>query len=146
MSDFRKLADAFWASPQIDVNDVKMARDLGFAMIINNRPDSETPGQPAGNEIEAAAIQAGLGYAAIPVTHAGFTQQQVLAMADLLQQASGPVLAYCRSGTRSTLLWALAQAASGQNLDEIAGAAAESGYDVAPIREAMETLASQASG
>ncbi|OYW46089.1 MAG: TIGR01244 family protein [Sphingomonadales bacterium 32-68-7] len=144
MSDFRRVSAAFWASPQIELEDVAEAKALGAAMIVNNRPDGEEPGAPQGAEIERAARDAGLAYRAIPVTHAGFSAAQVEAMVSALREAGGPVLAYCRSGTRSTLLWSLAQAAEGREPDAIAQDAAGAGYDVAPIRPLLEQLHSRA--
>lgn len=132
---FRKLDDSISVSPQISVADVTEAARLGFACIINNRPEGEEPGQPGGAEIEAAARAAGLGYVAIPITHAGFTQEQVDAMAEALREAAGPVLAYCRSGTRSTLIWALARGrVLGDDAETLATKAAGAGYDLGPIR------------
>lgn len=141
MSDFRRISESFWASPQIGPEDVAEARARGFAMIINNRPDGEDAGQPTGQAIEQTAHEAGLDYRAIPVTAAGFNESQVAAMVDALDRATGPVLAYCRSGTRSTLLWSLARASKGQDPDSIAADAARAGYDIAPIRPALEALA-----
>ena len=106
MTDFRRLSEDFWASPQIGLDDIAEAKARGFASIVNNRPEGEAPDQLPGGEIEAA----------------------------------GPVLAYCRSGTRSTLLWSLAQAAQGSDPDSIAAQAAGAGYDVAPIRPLLEML------
>ena len=143
MSDFRKLEDGIFASPQIDVTDIARAKELGVTLVINNRPEEEEPGQTPGAEIEAAAHAAGMDYLSIPVTHAGFSEVQVKAMAEALAGAQGPVLAYCRSGTRSTLLWSLAEASRGRDVDAIAAAAACGGYDVAPIRELMEMLAAR---
>lgn len=143
MSDFRQLTEHFWASPQIGVADVADAKAQGIALIINNRPEGETPDQVPGETIEAAAGTAGLDYRAIPITHAGFSEDQVQAMVMALDEANGPVLAYCRSGTRSTLLWALARAAQGHDPDIIASEAAGAGYDVAPIRSLIEMLAAR---
>lgn len=143
MSDFRQVTPSFWASPQISLGDVAEARARGFAMIVNNRPEGEADDQVAGPEIAAAARAAGLDYHAVPVTHSGFGEDQVRAMAAALQAARGPVLAYCRSGTRSTLLWALAQATSGRDPDAIAAEAAGAGYDVAPIRPLLDRLAAR---
>ena len=143
MSDFRKLEDGIFASPQIDVTDIARAKELGVTLVINNRPEGESPDQTPGDEIEAAARAAGMDYLCIPVTHAGFSEAQVKAMAEALGNAEGPVLAYCRSGTRSTLLWSLAEASRGRGVDEIASAAACGGYDVAPIRQLMEMLAAR---
>jgi len=139
---FRKLTDTVYASPQITLDDVAAARDLGVTLIVNNRPEGESDDQTAGTEIEGAARAAGIDYVAIPVTHAGFSQSQVDAMSAALERASGPVLAYCRSGTRSTLLWALARAKHGDNPDALAEQAASAGYDVTPVRPLMDMLAS----
>lgn len=143
MSDFRRISDTFWASPQITLEDVARAQAEGFALIINNRPEAEAPDQTAGAEIEAAARAAGLAYCAIPVTPGGFSEEQVHAMVEAIEAAQGPVLAYCRSGTRSTLLWSLAQALRGQDPETIAQAAATAGYDVAPLRPALDSLAAR---
>lgn len=143
MSDFRKLEEGIFASPQIAVSDIAQARELGVTLVINNRPEGESPDQTPGSDIEAAARAAGMDYLYIPVTHAGFSEGQVKAMADALARNQGPVLAYCRSGTRSTLLWSLAEASRGRNVDDIATAAACGGYDVAPIRQLMDMLAAR---
>lgn len=146
MSDFRGLSDKILASPQITDSDVAEAKAQGVTLIINNRPDDEEAGQPTGAEIEAAARQTGIAYRAIPVTSAGFSEPQVAAMVDALEQADGKVLAFCRSGTRSTLLWSLAQAQSGRDPDDIAEAARAAGYDVTPVRPALDALAARAKG
>lgn len=143
MTDFRRLSDTMFASPQITPADVAAAQALGVTLIVNNRPDGESADQPAGAEIEAAARAAGIAYLAIPVTSAGFSQPQVEAMRESLAASDGPVLGFCRSGTRSTLLWSLAQASMGADPDEIVAAAAEAGYDVSPVRPAMDMLATQ---
>lgn len=140
MSDFRKVDDGFMASPQITLADVAEAKALGTTLIVNNRPEGESDDQTPGAEIEAAARAVGIDYVAIPVTHAGFGQGQVDAMREALDAATGPVLAYCRSGTRSTLLWALAEAKAGKNPSVIASKAAGAGYDVTPIRQIIEML------
>ena len=146
MSDFRRLTDEFWASPQIGLDDVGEAKAQGIALIVNNRPEGESPDQVAGEAIEAAARSAGMDYRAIPVTHAGFSEEQVRAMSAAIEESAGPVLAYCRSGTRSTLLWALVQAARGQDPETIAAKAANAGYDVAPARALIDMLAARRGG
>jgi uncharacterized protein (TIGR01244 family) len=142
--EFRQIVEGVYASPQIGLAEVELARAMGVSLIVNNRPEGESPDQVPGAEIEAAARAAGIGYVAIPVTHAGFSEPQVQAMAAALEGASGPVLAYCRSGTRSTLLWALAEASKGADPDELAAAAARAGYDVSPIRTLIDMLAARA--
>ncbi|MGP1351783.1 MAG: TIGR01244 family sulfur transferase [Parasphingopyxis sp.] len=138
---FRTVTDNFLASPQISTDDVAEAAKMGVTLIINNRPDDEDPGQPAGAAIAAAAQDAGMAYVAIPVTHAGFSVPQVEAMREALDGNDGKTLAFCRSGTRSTLLWALAEAHDGRDPETIAGEAAEAGYDVSPIRSIMDAFA-----
>jgi uncharacterized protein (TIGR01244 family) len=144
MSDFRALSANFLASPQITPGDISEARDRGVSLVINNRPEGEAPDQTPGEEIARTAREAGLDYRAIPIDHTGFSPAQVEAMVDALDSAGGKVLAYCRSGTRSTLLWALAAASQGHDLEAIAKAAAMAGYDVTPVRSAMDYLAARA--
>lgn len=138
---FRKLTDHILVSPQISVDQVADARAQGVTMIVNNRPDDEEPGQVNGTEIEAAAKAAGIAYVAVPVAHGGFAPWQLDGMAAALEQAGqGKTLAYCRSGTRSTLLWALTRARAGDNGDVLAAQAAAAGYDIAPVRQIMDAL------
>lgn len=138
---FRQLTDRIFASPQIGLAEVAQAAAQGIGLIVNNRPEGESDDQVPGAEIEAAARAAGLGYVAIPVTHAGFSEPQVKAMVAALASTDRPVLAYCRSGTRSTLLWALAEASRGESPQALAEAAARAGYDVGPVRALMDMLA-----
>ena len=141
MSQFRRLSGTMLASPQITVADVAAARDEGVTLIVNNRPEDESADQTPGAEIEAAARAAGIDYLAIPIGHAGFSHPQVQKLAEALGKAEGQVLGYCRSGTRSTLLWALAQASRGEDPEALAAAAISAGYDVSPVRPAMDALA-----
>ncbi len=140
MADIRRLTDRFAAAPQITPEDVAGIKAAGFGFIVNNRPDGEAADQPAGDAIEAAALEAGLGYCAIPIDQSGFTVEQVAALSALMVSPR-PILAYCRSGTRSTNLWALASASRGGAIEEIIDAALAAGYDVRALRPAMEQLA-----
>ncbi len=141
---FRSVTNDLMLSPQIGLDAVAEAKALGVTLIINNRPEGESEDQVPGADIEAAAHAAGLEYAAIPITHSGFSQPQVEAMVAALQGAQGKVLAYCRSGTRSTLLWALAESAQGGDPDSLTNMAAKAGYDVSPVRPLMDMLKAQA--
>jgi uncharacterized protein (TIGR01244 family) len=126
---FRRVDDGIWVSPQIGAADIEAARALGVRVIINNRPDGEQPGQAPGEEIKAAAEAAGLAYVSAPV-RGGPTEAAVEAMNAALAQ--GPVLAYCGSGTRSILVWAIAQIVSGaRTRDETVALARNAGYDLA---------------
>ncbi len=141
---FIALTDAVFVAPQIDTQAVAEAAGLGVTLIINNRPEDESHDQTPGTEIEAAARAAGMNYVAIPIGHSGFSQPQVDAMIDALDTAEGKTLAYCRSGTRSTLLWALAQAKTGADPETLSATAAEAGYDLSPIRPLLDMLKGQA--
>lgn len=143
MTDFRKLSDSVLASPQIALEDIADAKSAGVSLIINNRPDGEDPSAPQSADIEGAAKAAGLDYLAIPIGQSGFSEVQVDEMIGALDKADGSVLAYCRSGTRSTLLWALAQAKGGAAPDDIARDAMAAGYDVSPVRPMLDMLAAR---
>ncbi|MFM5953487.1 MAG: TIGR01244 family sulfur transferase [Novosphingobium sp.] len=138
---FRQLNDRVYASPQIGLAEVAEAARMGVGLIVNNRPEGESEDQTPGAEIEAAARAAGIAYVAIPVTHAGYSEAQVKAMAQALTVSDAPVLAYCRSGTRSTLLWALAESSGGTSPQALTEAAAQAGYDLTPVRALMDMLA-----
>lgn len=140
MAEIRRLTERFAAAPQITPDDVAEIKAAGFGFIVNNRPDGEAADQPAGDEIEAAALAAGLGYCAIPIDQSGFTVEQVAALSALMVSPR-PILAYCRSGTRSTNLWALASASRGGDIETIIDKALAAGYDVRALRPAMEQLA-----
>jgi uncharacterized protein (TIGR01244 family) len=133
MADIRRVTDELSVAPQISVQDVADAARLGFKTIINNRPDGEAPGQPTSADIEAAAKASGLNYLHIPVV-GGPTPAQVEAERQALTKAPGPVLAYCRSGTRSIVTWSLGQAQSGaKSRQELVSLAAAAGYDLSGV-------------
>ncbi|MFT4935646.1 MAG: hypothetical protein ACI9LT_002352 [Pseudoalteromonas distincta] len=133
MTQFRRVTDQFSVSPQIAVDDVAQAAAQGVVLIINNRPDGEDPAQPQGAEIEAAARAAGLEYVAIPV-RGGPDAAQVQAQREAVEAAQGPVLAYCRSGTRSIVTWAIGQAQSGaMDRQTLIALGAEAGYDLSGV-------------
>lgn len=125
-------ADTF-VSGQIAPADLPEIAAAGVSTIVNNRPDGEEPGQPAGAEIEAAARAAGIDYRHIPFSGV-LSSEQVEELAGLLDTAPGKLLAFCRSGTRSTYLWALARASRGADADTLIGQAAAAGYDIATLR------------
>ncbi|WP_066827593.1 TIGR01244 family sulfur transferase [Sphingomonas mali] len=144
MTMIRKVDDSISVAPQISVEDVAAIKAAGFTAIVNNRPDDEEAGQISGEAIREAALAAGLTYTAIPITHAGFSYPQIEAMAEVLAGAQGPVLAFCRSGTRSCNLWALAQARNGADADELIAKGAGAGYNLDGIRPLLDQLKAQA--
>ncbi len=128
----KRINDRVSVSGQIQPDDVATIKDLGFVAIINNRPEGESPDQPAGAEIEAAAKAAGLAYHAIPLGREGVNPQMVAETRAVLEGSNGPVFAFCRSGTRSTTLWALSQAGQ-MDAGQIIREAAEAGYDMSHL-------------
>lgn len=95
--------------PQIQVADVGNLRKLGFAAIINNRPDGESDDQPTSEELAREAERHGLVYAHIPVIPGQIDPKHVQAFVHAQQSIDGPVLAFCRSGMRATQLWAMSR-------------------------------------
>lgn len=132
MSDFRRVTDDFSTAPQISIDDVAEAARRGFKTLISNRPDGEEPGQPTAREIAAAAADAGMSFYHIPV-RGGPTPEQIEATRLLLQDVETPVLAFCRSGTRSIVTWSLCQAAEGGDRGELIRLGREAGYDLSGV-------------
>ena len=128
----RHLDEQTAIAGQISPQDVPGLAAQGFRMIINNRPDGEAPGQPSGAEIAAAAEAAGVAYRAIPVRQ--LDPGAVEETGRALDEAEGPVLAFCAAGTRSTFMWALARSARGADADDLVERALEAGVDLSPIR------------
>ena len=130
MADIRKVTDDFSVAPQIEPADMAEAAGLGFTLVINNRPDGEQPGQPTSAQMQAAAQAAGLDYVYVPFVGRP-TAEQAEAVRKAADGAEGPVLAFCRSGTRSITAWSLGQAQAGaRSRDELLGLAADAGYDL----------------
>ncbi len=136
----KPITENFAVASQLQAADIAAAAQAGFTLIICNRPDGEDAGQPGAAEIEALAKQHGLGFASIPVIAATMTDAAVQQMAAALQAAPGPVLAYCRSGMRSTAMWALAQAGS-LPADTILRQAAQAGYDLSALEPRLHAKA-----
>lgn len=137
----RRIDDSVSVASQISAADVAGIARAGFVAIINNRPDGEEDGQPDGAGIAAAAKVEGLVYTEIAVTGAGFSGKQIDAMVAAISARDGPVLAYCRSGTRSCYLWALARAKLGDQPDTVVAKAAAAGYDLTGLRPLLDRLA-----
>lgn len=133
MADLRRVTDDFSVAPQIALTDIPAIAKAGFVLVINNRPDGEDYLQPAEAQVQAAAKAAGLDYVFIPV-RGGPTAEQAMAVAKACEAAQGPVLAFCRSGTRSITAWGLGQAMSGaRSPQDIVSLAAGAGYDLSHL-------------
>lgn len=130
--ELRKLEEGVAVSPQIPTAAVAELARAGFGAIICNRPDGEEPGQPAFAEIAAAAEAAGMQAHHIPIASGALDLAAAEAFGRVLDETDGPVFAYCRSGTRSAMLWALSRAGR-MPASQILAAAAGAGYDLAPL-------------
>jgi len=130
--DIRKINDRVSVSPQIAAEDMAAIKAAGFTAVVNNRPDGEAPDQPASAEIEAAAKAEGLTYRFIPMGREGVSPEMIASTRAALEGSEGPLLCYCRSGTRSATLWALSQAGRIEP-DEIIEAASTAGYDLSHL-------------
>lgn len=145
MSEFKRVTRDFAVAGQLEPGDVARAAAEGFRTIVINRPDGEDPGQPKAAEIKAEAQAAGLDFLAIPFSGWPPAPAVVAETAAMLDEAKGPVLAYCRTGKRSITAWAMAEALAGSRRpDEIIALAAKAGYDLSGARGALETLAPKA--
>lgn len=131
--DIKRIDERVSVSPQIGIDDVARIKAAGFVAIINNRPDDEDATQPPGASIAEAAAAAGLRYFAIPLGRDGVREELIEVTRQALDGVDGPVLAYCRSGTRSTTLWALSRAGR-EATEDIIGKAGGAGYDISHLR------------
>ncbi len=127
--DLRRISDTFSVSPQIDPGDVPGIKAAGFRAILCNRPDGEEAGQCDYALIEAAAQEAGLAFGNVPITSGGVTSEDMDDFNAALADMPSPILAYCRSGTRCTMLWSISQIGQ-MPPDQIVTAAAGAGYDM----------------
>ena len=133
----RRIDEHTLVAGQIRPDDMEALKAGGIGMIINNRPDDEEAGQPSNAEMQEAARAAGIDYRYIPVA-SGFSANQVEAMGKAIANSQGQVLAFCRSGTRSAFLWALARAREGDPAEELMQKAAAAGYDLSAIQALLQ--------
>jgi uncharacterized protein (TIGR01244 family) len=141
MPEFRRVTDDFYVAAQISEADVSSAAAAGFKTIVNNRPDDEEEGQLRAEDARRAAGLAGIDYNMIPFS--GPPSAAAIAETEkLLKNAAKPILAHCRSGTRSTTVWAMASVKSGAMTPEAAvEAAAAAGYDLKGLLPTLKGLA-----
>ncbi|QNP45465.1 TIGR01244 family phosphatase [Sphingomonas sediminicola] len=128
----RQLDEKVLVSGQIRPEDVAALVGEGVTMLVNNRPDGEEPDQPLGMDIEKAARAAGIEYRAIPIIR-GIGPADAQAMQDAIKAAKGKVFAFCRTGTRSSLAWALAKNDEGMSRGDIERHLSDVGVDPTPI-------------
>ena len=130
---YRQLDDRTLVNGQIDAGEVAELKALGVTMIVNNRPDGEDAGQPESADIEKAALAEGLAYRHIPIAR-GMGPSDVEAMRGAIHEArEGKLFAFCRSGNRSTLAWAIARSEDGVPREELERCAEGAGFSLAPV-------------
>lgn len=127
------LAPGVSAAGKLDRADIEALADSGVRTIVNNRPDGEDPGQFPADAARRLAEARGIAYHHIPVTAASLTSGDVEAMAAVLAEAERPIVLHCRSGTRSTLLWALVRLREGAEPSRLVAEAARHGIDIAAL-------------
>jgi uncharacterized protein (TIGR01244 family) len=132
----RTLDDKTSVSGQIQPADVPGLKASGVTMIICNRPDDEEPGQPLAADIQDAAQAEGLEFRHVPIIR-GIGPADVEAMKEALEAAPGKLLAYCRTGNRSALTWAVARRGQGASVEEIQRAVAGAGFDLSPVEHLL---------
>lgn len=137
--DARVITPRYSVSPQISAEDLPAIVAAGFKTVICNRPDEEVPPSHQAEAIRAAVESAGLRFELLPLTHQTMTAENVARQRELYEGCEGPVLAYCASGTRCSVVWALSQATD-MSADDILAKTGEAGYQLDGLRPALEDL------
>jgi len=132
----KKLTAHFYVAEQFTTIDIEAASAHGIKTVINNRPDGEGQGQPKSAELEKAAKDLGLHYVHVPVSAKSITDQNIGDFHSTCDDVQGPILAFCRTGKRSAILWALREVQFSP-VDAVLAVAREAGYDLAPMRERL---------
>lgn len=141
--DIRALTEDYAVSPQIDLSDIPAIKAAGYTTVIDNRPDAEIPAELRTEEMRKAVEAAGLTFVANPVIGGQLTEDNVTAQRVAREAATGPVLAYCASGNRSSIVWALSEAGR-QSTDDLIATPARFGYNLEPVRGLIDMLAARA--
>ena len=129
----RQLDDKTLVNGQISPEDIEALKALGVTLIVNNRPDGEDVGQPESGDIEAAAKAAGIDYRHVPIAR-GLGPSDIEAMREAMHSAGeGKMFAFCRSGNRSTLAWAVAKSEDGVPSEQLHRQANDAGFDLGPV-------------
>lgn len=141
--DIRPLSDTFDVSPQIRAEDIPTLAAAGYKMVICNRPDGENPPELSAEALRPLVEGAGMAFVVNPVVGNALTMEMVEAQRAAIDATRGKILAYCASGNRSSIVWALALAGR-QPTDDLIKAGAQYGYQAAQFRDLIERLATQA--
>jgi uncharacterized protein (TIGR01244 family) len=138
--DIRPLSETFAVSPQITPEDLPAIKAAGFTTILCNRPDAEVPPEVQADAVRRAAEAEGLRFVMNPLSHGSLTMEHIATQGRALAESDGPVFAYCASGNRSSILWALSQAGQVPT-DDLVEAGARAGYNLEMIRPQIDQLA-----
>jgi uncharacterized protein (TIGR01244 family) len=149
MTKFNFLNPTLAVAGVLDPADFARIAKLGFKTVINNRPDGEEAGQATASEEAELAARAGLAYLYLPVAkHEVLDDHVINAQAVALSSVRGPVLVHCRSGLRSTILWAVLAVEAGATIDQVLAIATAAGLDLGSVRDeiAERAVSRQAAG
>lgn len=135
----RQITPRYFVSPQIEAEDLVAAASSGFTTVICNRPNAEVPPNQQSDAIGAAALAAGLDFQVLELTHQTMTAENIARQRDIIEASTGPVLAYCASGTRCSVIWSLGQVDT-MPVDEILATTTSAGYDLSGLRPRLEEL------
>lgn len=138
----RKITDRLFVATQLRSEDIAGLKAQGFQTIINNRPDDEIIGQPKSSDLAASAKQLGLSYFALPVDGGNISDTEIEAFDNIIETQNGPILAFCRTGTRCATLWALSEA-DNSTPSAIIERAREAGYDLSGLRQRIASRRSR---
>lgn len=143
--DIKPLSPDYAVSPQIAPDDAQAIMAAGYRTVICNRPDPEIPPQVHASELRKAIEAAGMRFVENPIISGGLSYDNLSAQQTAMTESDGPVLAYCASGNRSSIVWSLVQAQSAAlTPDEILNATRAAGYDHAGLRVQLEGMAAAA--
>ena len=141
----QQLDERVVVSGQLEPRDMKDVAAAGFVAVVNNRPDGEALfGQPRTADLQRAAEAAGLVFLDLPFSGPRAAPEQVRALATLLAEREGRILAFCKSGMRSSLLWGATAIAAGKSVDEVLNVAHRAGHNLDQVRDTMVALAAGA--
>lgn len=135
--EIREITPRYSVSPQINPEDLAALKAAGFTKVICNRPDAEIPPSHHAAVMEQAATEAGIEFFILPLTHQTMTGPNIAAQMAAVETSDGPVLAYCASGTRCSVIWALAQAGT-MPTEDILATTMRAGYDLSGLRPRLE--------
>jgi sulfide:quinone oxidoreductase len=140
MVDIAQIDDKTFVAGQILLEDMPAIAARGIRVIVNNRPDGEALHQPSAQAIQDAARVLGMRVVNLAFIPATLTSEAVAQFAAILRDEPGPILAFCRTGNRSSMIWGAARIALGASMDDVLDAADEAGYDLSPAAGLLNKL------